>query len=83
MPVDINIDNAISALSACWLTGRLLPEIARNAMASYPGVERRFQFHLKQDSPDGKVVIDDYAHHPDELSRSIESVRARFIRTDT
>ncbi len=57
-------------------------EIARNAMASYPGVERRFQFHLKQDSPDGKVVIDDYAHHPDELSRSIESV-ARFIRTDT
>lgn len=78
VPVDINIDNAISALSACWLTGRLTPEIARNAMASYPGVERRFQFHLKQDSPDGKVVIDDYAHHPDELSRSIESVRALY-----
>lgn len=78
VPVDINIDNAISALSACWLTGRLTPEIARNAMASYPGVERRFQIHLKQDSPDGKVVIDDYAHHPDELSRSIESVRALY-----
>ena len=78
VPVDINIDNAISALSACWLTGRLTPEIARNAMASYPGVERGFQIHLKQDSPDGKVVIDDYAHHPDELSRSIESVRALY-----
>lgn len=47
-------------------------------MASYPGVERRFQCHLRQPGPAGKVVIDDYAHHPDELESSIKSVRALY-----
>lgn len=78
VPVDINVDNAISALGAVWLTGTLTPELARKAIASYPGVERRFEFHLKESGPDGRVVIDDYAHHPDELKRSIESVRALY-----
>lgn len=75
VPVDINIDNAISALAAVWLTGTLTPELARRAMASYPGVERRFQFHLKEKD---RAVIDDYAHHPDELRQSIASVRALY-----
>ena len=74
VPVDVNILNAISALGACFLTGDLNPEIARKAVASYPGVERRFQFHLKAD----KIVIDDYAHHPDEVLNSIASVRALY-----
>lgn len=78
VPVDINIDNAIAALAACRLTDRLTPAMAREAMATYPGVERRFQFHLKEEKPGGKVIIDDYAHHPDELRRSIESVRALY-----
>ena len=78
VPVAINIDNAIAALAAVWLTGTLTDELARKAMASYPGVERRFQFHLKQSGPEGKAVIDDYAHHPDELRSSIASVRALY-----
>lgn len=78
VPVDINIDNAIAALGACWLTGDLNLEAARKAMASYPGVERRFQCHLRQKGPEGKVVIDDYAHHPDELSSSIKSIRSLY-----
>lgn len=78
VPVDINIDNAIAALGACWLTGDLDLESARKAMASYPGVERRFQCHLRQKGPEGKVVIDDYAHHPDELSSSIKSIRSLY-----
>lgn len=78
VPVDINIDNAIAALGACWLTGDLNLEGARNAMAFYPGVERRFQCHLRQKGPEGKVVIDDYAHHPDELSSSIKSIRSLY-----
>lgn len=78
VPVEINIDNAIASLAAVWLTGTLTEELARKAMASYPGVERRFQFHLRQPGPDGKVVIDDYAHHPDELRGSIASVRALY-----
>lgn len=75
VPVEINIDNAVSALAAVWLTGTLTPELARRAMASYPGVERRFQFHLKEEN---RAVIDDYAHHPDELRQSIASVRALY-----
>lgn len=78
VPVDINIDNAIAALGACWLTGDLDLESARKAMASYPGVERRFQCHLRQKGHNGKVVIDDYAHHPDELSSSIKSIRSLY-----
>ena len=78
VPVDINIDNAIAALAACHLTGEFNLEKARRAVASYPGVERRFQIHLRQNGPDGKVVIDDYAHHPDELASSISSVRALY-----
>ena len=75
VPVDINVDNAVSALGAVWLTGTLTDELARRAMKSYPGVERRFEFHLKEP---GRAIIDDYAHHPDELERSIASVRALY-----
>lgn len=78
VPVEVNIDNAIAALGATMLTGDLDLEAARRAMASYPGVERRFQVHLRQPGPRGKVVIDDYAHHPDELAGSIKSVRALY-----
>ncbi len=78
VPVDVNIDNAVAALAAVWLTGTLTPELARAAMVSYPGVERRFEFHLKENGPHGRAIIDDYAHHPDELRRSIESVRALY-----
>lgn len=78
VPVDINIDNAIAALAGTLLTGEVDPETARRAIATYPGVERRFQVHLRQPGPHGKVVIDDYAHHPDELASSIASVRALY-----
>ncbi len=78
VPVDINVDNAVSALGAVWLADELTPELARSAIKSYPGVERRFEFHLKESGPNGRVIIDDYAHHPDELSRSIASVRALY-----
>lgn len=78
VPVDINVDNAIAALAAVHLAGVLEPEAARKAIMTYPGVERRFQYHLRQSGPCGKVVIDDYAHHPDELAASIRSVRALY-----
>lgn len=78
VPVEINIDNAIAAMGAVWIAGELTPEIARKAMSTFPGVERRFQVHLRQPGPHGKVVIDDYAHHPDELASSIRSVRALY-----
>ncbi len=75
VPVDINIENSIAAMAACLLTGDITPDDLRAPMASFLGAERRFQFLLKR--PD-RVVIDDYAHHPDELRQSIRSVRALY-----
>ena len=78
VPVEINIDNAVAALGAIWLTGDFEPEVARKAMASFMGPERRFEFHLKEPGADGRAIIDDYAHHPDELRQSIASVKALY-----
>lgn len=76
VPVEINITNAIAALAAVWAAGELDPAAAAEAIASFQGPKRRFEFWLKE--PGKPVVIDDYAHHPDELKSSIESVRALF-----
>ena len=74
VPVDINIENAIAAMAACRLA-QASPEAMKQAMASFMGPKRRFEFWLKEEGPQGKVVIDDYAHHPDEIKASINSVR--------
>lgn len=81
VPVEINIENSIAAMAACMLTGDVSPELMREAMATFLGAERRFQFLLKDNleaNPSGKVIIDDYAHHPDEIRQSILSVRALY-----
>lgn len=75
VPVEVNIENAIAALGAIDIAGELDPDSARRAMASFMGAERRFEFRLNRP---GRVIIDDYAHHPRELRASIESVRALY-----
>ena len=47
----------------------------REAIATFMGPKRRFEFWLKEPGPNGRVMIDDYAHHPGELRASITSVR--------
>ena len=74
VPVDINIENSIAAMAACRLVS--VPATAmREAIGSFMGAKRRFEFWLKEPGEHGKVVIDDYAHHPSELEASIKSVR--------
>lgn len=75
VPVEINIENSIAALAAIDLAGVLDADAARAAMASFMGPKRRFEFWLRE--PD-RAIIDDYAHHPDELRASIASVRALY-----
>lgn len=75
VPVEINIENAVAALAACQLTGELEAENAREAIAGFMGAKRRFEFHLKEE---GRAIIDDYAHHPDELRASIGSVKRLY-----
>ncbi len=74
VPVDINIDNGIAAMAACRLTEVSL-DAMREAMVTFLGPKRRFEFWLKEPGEHGKVMIDDYAHHPGELRASIASVR--------
>lgn len=78
VPVEINIENAIAAIAAVYLTGDLDREAARRAIASFMGPKRRFEFWLKEPGENGKAIIDDYAHHPDELRASIASVKALY-----
>ena len=78
VPVEVNIENAVAALAACYLTGDMDPAAARQAISSFLGAKRRFEFWLKEPGANGRVIIDDYAHHPDELKASIASVRALY-----
>ncbi|MCQ2232118.1 MAG: UDP-N-acetylmuramate--L-alanine ligase [Paludibacteraceae bacterium] len=74
VPVYVNIENGIAAMTMAYLNGATEEEI-RKAMKSFAGVKRRFDFHIK--SADF-AFLDDYAHHPAELKSSIESVRALY-----
>ena len=74
VPVDINIENSIAAMAACRLI-EVPADAMRKAMATFMGPKRRFEFWLKEPGKQGRVMIDDYAHHPGELTASIKSVR--------
>ncbi len=78
VPVEINIENAVAALAAVWASGSLDADAARKAMASFMGPKRRFEFWMKEPGDAGRAVIDDYAHHPDELRNSIRSIRLLY-----
>ena len=69
VPVKINIENSIAAMAIAWLNGVSATDI-KNAVASFQGAKRRFDFWIKRDD---LVMIDDYAHHPDEIKASISS----------
>ncbi len=74
VPVMINIENGIAAMTLALLNGATPGEI-RKAMATFAGVKRRFDFQIKQEN---LVFIDDYAHHPEELKACIESLRMLY-----
>jgi UDP-N-acetylmuramate--alanine ligase len=74
MPGLHNVENAIAAFAAVDQLGLSEDEI-RNGFASYKGVKRRFEVHINTDE---LVYIDDYAHHPTEISACVNSVRELF-----
>ncbi len=80
VPVDINIDNAVAAAVAA-ITAGATPEQVREGLASFRGAKRRFE--IWRDGKDGgTVLIDDYAHSPNEIRASIRSVRKLFPNKD-
>ena len=74
VPVAINIENGVAAMALAQISGADDDEI-KAAMASFRGVDRRFDFKIKNDKV---VFLSDYAHHPEELKQSILSMRALY-----
>ncbi len=69
-----NIENGIAAYAVANELG-IDTDLIIKALASYRGVKRRFEFHVKTAD---LVYIDDYAHHPTELSFTINSIKELF-----
>lgn len=74
VPVRINVYNAVAAMAVALLNG-VDDTVIRDGVASFRGVERRFDFWIKCDRV---VLLDDYAHHPDEVRASLQSVRELY-----
>ena len=73
-PVPINIENGVAAMAMAQLNGCTAEEL-KYGMATYHGVDRRFDFSLKNDR---HVLISDYAHHPKEIYQSAKSIRQLY-----
>jgi len=74
IPGWVNVENATAA-SAIALTYGIAPEKIRKALAGFSGVKRRFDIQVKKP---GCVYIDDYAHHPQEITAALSSIRKSY-----
>lgn len=71
-----NIENVIAAITVASSLG-IDNEKIKEAVASFKGVKRRFEYVIKEDS---LVFIDDYAHHPEELRALINGAETLFLQ---
>lgn len=69
-----NIENAVAAIEVALHLG-IEPDKIKNALASFRGVKRRFEYILKEPK---HIYIDDYAHHPEELRACIQAVKTLY-----
>ncbi len=74
VPGRVNVENAVAA-SAMALTYGISPEAVKHALGTFLGVKRRFDIHVNRP---GCAYVDDYAHHPNEISAAIRSIRDIF-----
>ena len=74
IPGWVNVENATAA-AAIGLTYGLEPQKIKDALASFSGVKRRFDIQVKKQDC---VYIDDYAHHPEEISAALSSIRNSY-----
>jgi UDP-N-acetylmuramate--alanine ligase len=69
-----NIENAVAALAVAKHL-EIEDEKIKTAIASFAGVKRRFEYVIKTSE---EILIDDYAHHPEELRALINSAKKLF-----
>ncbi|TCI91470.1 UDP-N-acetylmuramate--L-alanine ligase [Tenacibaculum sp. M341] len=69
-----NVMNALAAIALSDIYGLSL-EVIKDRLRSFKGVRRRFSYKIKTSN---RVLIDDYAHHPTEISAVEDSVREMY-----
>ena len=69
-----NVENALVAIAIALDHGVSETQV-REGIKTFLGVRRRFEIHSSQA---GKIYIDDYAHHPEEIKACLSSVRAMY-----
>ncbi len=69
-----NVENSVAAIAASCLM-KVPEETIREALRTFRGVKRRFDYQIKTDK---LVFIDDYAHHPEELKAAINSAKEMY-----
>ncbi len=74
IPGLVNVENAVAAMAIAVLLGADPSEI-RKAMPGFMGVNRRFDLRFRSSSV---LYIDDYAHHPEELRFTLQSIRELY-----
>lgn len=73
-PIPINIENSIAAMAMAQLNGCTAEEL-KYGMKTYSGVDRRFDFKIKNDK---HVFLSDYGHHPKEILQSAKSLKELY-----
>lgn len=73
-PIPINIENGIAAMAMAQLNGCTAEEL-RKGMRTYAGVDRRFDFKIKNNR---HVFLSDYGHHPKEILQSAKSLKELY-----
>ncbi|MCQ2203165.1 MAG: UDP-N-acetylmuramate--L-alanine ligase [Bacteroidales bacterium] len=74
LPGRHNVENAVAATALAMLAGAEEDEV-RDAMKTFKGNRRRFQYRIEQPK---LVLIDDYAHHPEEIRTMLTSVKEMY-----
>lgn len=69
-----NVENATGALALLYNLGVGI-DVLQKALADFRGIKRRYTKHVFEN---GKIYIDDYAHHPTELNAVISSIRTFY-----
>ena len=69
-----NLENTIAAIAVAQTMGIKTHSI-KEAISSFKGVKRRFEYKIKTDK---MIFIDDYAHHPAEIKACISAVRELY-----
>ena len=69
-----NIENSVGAAALAMSIG-IDKQVIKEAIASYKGVQRRFQIHIDRDD---FVYIDDYAHHPKEIEVTLNTAKELY-----